>query len=347
MAIELEDFCNTVRQNLNVLAGQNYPALKREPTGMLDAVNSPANRSGFEQKYITDGGDGKKKQVLIEWAQPVPVSETVTSEQDVCAGGTEEPRFQDVVELTGFAGTRVMLFTEAELRKYCEQPSEVQTMRIAQHMSGLFRKINQILITKYNSNVGNFIAGVAAGREIELLHYDGITEAAKPDGEVLLMEDMSDLGVTRPLVVGAGIVSRYAKLAGIGCCNDYGQSVDQLSSAYDFYRDRDVDIILAGSENVIAFAPGAVQMATYNKYRGEFRRVVENLFAHDTIVDPVTGITLDWKMKYDDCNELWRMAFFLNFDLFQLPDTLFKDADERDGVNYSFLYKAIRTSSGS
>lgn len=350
MAIELAKLCNTVQQRLRVLAGSNYPALKREPTGMLDAVNSPQNRAGFEQRYLTDGGDGKKKTVVIEWAQPVPVSTTVTTEQDVCAGGVEEPRFLDTVELTAYAGTRVMLFTEDELREYCEQPSEIQTMRIAQHMSGLLRKINQILIAKYAAGVGGFLNGEAPGEELELLHYDadGQTEVAKPDGEIELLEDMADMGVSgRPIVVGSGIISRYSRLANIGCCNDFGQNIQQLSAAYDFYRDRDVDIVMDGDENIIAFAPGAVQMATYNKFRGQFKKIVPELFAHTTIVDPVTGIEFDMLWKYDDCNFLWRLHIGLHFDLFQLPLTMFKDADERDGINYSFLYKGVRTSAAS
>lgn len=343
MAIELEDFCNTVQQGLNQLAGDNYPALKREQNGFLSAVNSETNRSGFSQKYIEDDGAGKQKQVLIEWIQPVPVDETVSSEQDVCDTGTEAAKLRDVVTLTGFASSRVIEFSEAQLRKYCEAPSEHIAMVVSAHMSGLFRKINQTLITKYLAQVGGFIGGVAAGRNLELLHYDGVSEAAKPDGEVLLMEDMADLGVSRPIVVGSGIVSRYAKLADIGCCNDYGQDIAQLQAAWDFYRDRDVDIQAGTSENIIAFSPGAVQMTTYNKYRGEFKKFVNDSYAHTTIVDPVEGLEIDMKMKYDDCTEKYRMAYFLNFDLHALPLTLFKDTDERDGVNYSFLYKGVRT----
>lgn len=343
MAVELEDFCNTIQQDLNNLAGDNYGAMKREPTGLLSAVTSPQNRAGFNQQYITDGGDGKKKQVLIEWIQPIPVADTATSLQDVCAGGTEEATLRDVVELTGFASSRVMKFTDSELRKLCKAPSEHKAMIVAAHMSGLFRKVNQILVTKYDAANGGFIGGVAEGKELELLHYDGVTEAAKPDGEVLLMEDMADLGVTgRPIVVGSGIVSRYAKLANIGCCNDYGQDVSRLSGSWDFFRDRDVDIVLAGSENILAFAPGAVQMATYNQYRGEFRRVHEH-FLMQTIVDPVTGIEIDMKAVFNECDELWRMAYFLHFDLFALPLTMFKDTDERDGVNYAFRYAGVRT----
>lgn len=344
MAIELEDFCQTVQQDLVDLAGSNYPAMKREPTGLLDAVRSESNRSGFSQNYITDGGDGKLKQVLIEWIKPIPVSTTVTTMQDICEAGTEEPVFRDVKTLTGFASTRVIEFSDAELRKLCDAPSEHRAKVISAHMSGLFRKVNQICIAKYNTGVGGFIGGVAAGKNVEFLHYDGITEAAKPDGEIVMMEDMQNLGVTgKPLVVGSGIISRYSKLAQIGCCNDYGQDVSDLSGAYDFYRDRDVDIVLGTSENVFAFAPGAVQLATYNMFRGDFRKVVPNVYVHDTITDPVQGITVDVKMKYDDCAHVWRMAYFLHFDLFLLTNDMFYNADERDGVNYAFKYKAVRT----
>lgn len=332
------------------LATRNYPAFKRRPTGFMDAVRSDINRSGFEQRYPVDNGDGKLNQVVIEWAQPVPVSTTVTTEQDVCAGGTEEPRFQDTVELTGYAGTRVMLFTEDALRKYCEQPSEVQDMRIAQHISGLFEKIDQGLITKYNAGIGGFIGGGGAGRELELLHYDsnGQTEVAKPDGEVKLLEDMRDMGVVgTPIVVGSGIVSRYAELAKIGCCNDFGQDVGQLNGSFQFYRDREVDRMLAGDENLLVFAPGAVQMATYNKFRGEFKKIVPGLFAHTTFIDPITGIELDMLWKYDDCNFVWRLHIGLHYDLFMMPLELFKDADEYDGINYAWRYKAVRTEQAS
>lgn len=341
-SIDLEEFCQTVRQELTDLAGNNYPALKREATGMLDAVTSAENRAGYDQKYLTDDGEGKQKQVLVEWIQPIPDSETEDTEQDVCAEGVEAPTFRDVVTLTGFTSTRVMKFTESELRKYCAKPSEHMTMVIAAHMSGLFRAINKKLIAKYVAQVGGFYGGVAAGKNANLLAFDGLTEQAIPDGEVMMLEDMADLGVGRPIVVGSGIISRYGRLADIGCCNDYGQSIDELAGRYSFYRDRDFDVIADEADLFAAFSPGAIQMPTFNKYRGEFKRVVPNLYSHDTLVDPVTGLTLDWKMVYDKCDEVWRMAYFLHYDLIGLPLDIFDAADDRYGVNYTFTYKGVR-----
>jgi hypothetical protein len=340
-AINLETLCTTVQQKLSELAGDNYPAMKREPTGFLDAVVSDVNRSGFTTTYMHDDGGGKLMQVVREWAQPVPYTDTVDEEQSVCESGTEEGRILDVVQITQYTGSRVMEFSESELRTYCEQPSDVQTMRIAQHIGGVMRKLNQKLIAQYLTQVGNSPMGNAPGSvTLNMLYNDGVTEQLIPDGEVRLMEDMADIGVVRPIVVGSGIVSRYARLAAIGCCNDYGQDVTNLAGSFAFYRDRDVAIVAddEGTE-IIVWNPGAVQLSTYNKYRGEFRRVVENHYAHDTMVDPVTGLTLDMKWKYDDCAEKWRLQFGVHHELHLLPNTMFKAADERNEINYAFLYQ--------
>lgn len=344
--INLELFCRTAQQNLNQLAGENYPALKREPTGFLDAVNSEVNRAGFETRYAVDNLDGKKNLVIREWSIPIPHTQTVSTEQDICGEGVEEPRILDTVEITQYTGSRVMKFTDAELRKYCEAPSEVVTMRIAQHMSGVFRALNRKLIAQYLNFVGGFIGGVAAGKNLPLLKLEGGREIIVPDGEVTMLEDMADLGVGRPIVVGSGVISRYSRHANIGCCNEYGQDVGELASSYLFYRDRDVAQIADGTpENpIIVFAPGAVQLGLYNKYRGEFRKEVENQFKLTTTVDPVQGIELDTKIRYDECEEVWKMQFGVHHELFSMPTGIFSGPgpggynDERFGVNYTFLY---------
>ena len=338
--INLGDFCQTIQSDLADLAGSNYPAMKREATGLLDAVVSPANRQGFSQEYPVDGGDGKLKQVLVEWIQPQPVSEMVTSAQDICTPTDPIDPLREIRTLTGFASTKVISFTKAHMRKLCDGPSEWRAKIVASHMSGLFRKINQGLVAKYNAQVGNFIGGVAAGKTVYMLDSSGPIKQIDPNGAVDIMEDMADLGVSdRPILVGAGILSRYASLANIGCCNAYGQDVSMADEGFDWYRDRDVDTILAGSNNVLAFVPGAVQMATYAQNRGEFGIVHEH-FAESTIVDPVTGLEIDFEMRYDQCTKTYTMVFFSHYDLFLLPDDMFTDADERDGVNYAFRYTA-------
>ncbi len=342
MAINLDLLCTTVQQNLNKIAADNYPAMKRRPTGFLDGVMSETNRAGFSTEYATDKGDGKSMTVVREWALPTTSAETVDAEPDICLPGVSETRILDTVAITQYTGSQVIAFSDAELRKYCEKPSDVVTMRIARNMSGLFERLNQKLIASYLADVGGFIGGVAKGKNITLLHDNGITEQSIPDGEIEMMEDMEDLGVGRPIVVGAGPISRYSKLADIGCCNDYGQDINELAGAYQFYRDRAVKTVAAGTpvNPILAWSPGAVQLALYNKYRGDFRRIVPELFSHTTQVDPVTGIELDMRFKYDDCTDTFKFQFGVHHELFMLPE-MHKAADDRFGVNYAFLYNGL------
>lgn len=340
-SIDLEDLCNTVQQDLADLAGDNYPLLKREGTGFLDAVMSPQNRAGFRQEYATDGGDGKLKQVVTEWVQPGHVGEALTSMQDICNPGTTIEPLREVKQLTAFASTPVLTFTKAALRKFCQGPSEYRAMIVGGHMNLLFRKMNQIGIAKYLTGVGSFISGEAAGKDVTLLVNDGLMTQIDQNGEVTISEDMDDLAVGgRPILVGAGVLSRYAKLARLGCCNAYGQDDGMATGSFDWFRDRDTGIISGDPNTILAWAPGAVQMAHYVQNRAGFE-VVHSHFAETNITDPVNGLVVDMEMRYDQCEKVWTMVFYSFFDFFQLPDTMFKDADERDGVNYSFLYNGV------
>lgn len=342
MAIELEDFCNTMQQDLADLAGDNYGATRREATGLLSAATSPANKAGYTEPTFVDSGDGKLKQALLEWIQPSAVSETLTSMQDICSAGTEEAKQRELRTLTGFASTPVKAFSNAELRKYCESPSEHRAMIANSLMSALFRKINQVCITQYLAGVGGFIGGVAAGKSVQMLDGSGAIVQADPNGEFTILEDFADLGASgRPLVVGAGFLSQYVRLQGIGCCNDYGQDIGQVGQ-FDFYRDRDVDVIAAGTNNILAFAPGSVQFVNWVQNKGEFRQVMPD-WAESSIIDPVTGIEIDMEIRYDQCDKAWKMVFYSHFDLYTLPLTMFKVADERDGTNNALHYIATKS----
>ena len=340
--IALEDFCQTIQQDVNDLAGSNYPAFKREATGVLDAVMSPSNRSAFSQEYLVDGGDGKLKQVMTEWIKPQPASQMATTMQDICTPTTMIEPSREVKTLTGFVSTPVMTFTKAGLRKLCDGPAEYRSKIVASHMGGLFRKLNQGLNAKLKAQEGKFIGNVAAGKEVTLLDKTSPIWQIDPNGVATIMDDMRDLQVMgRPIVVGNGVMQRYVDLANIGCCNAYGQDNSMADAGFDFYTDRDVAAAVGGagaSDAFWAWSPGAVQLATYSQNRGEFE-VVHSHFAESTIVDPFTGITLDYEMRYDQCIHAWTMVFYLHYELFALSKDMFYDADERDGVNYLFRYK--------
>jgi hypothetical protein len=341
--IALEDFCQTIQQDVSDLAGSNYPAFKREHVGFLDAVMSPANRSGYNQEYLVDGGDGKLKQILEEWIKPVPVSEMATTMQNICTPTDMIEPSRRVRTLTGFVSTKVMTFTKAQLRKLCDQPGEYRAKIIAAHMSSLFRKLNQGMLAKYKLQEGTFLNGVAAGKEVALIDKSNPIWQMDPNGVASIMDDMAAMGASgRPIMVGNGLIKRYVDLANIGCCNAYGQNNATADEGFDFYVDYDLAAAVGGSgasDAFLAFAPGAVQMATYSQNRGEFE-VVHSHMVESTIVDPFTGITLDYEMRYDQCIKAWTLVFYLHYDVFLLDD-LFEHGDYREGINYAYRYKGV------
>lgn len=338
---ELEDFCQLVQSGLNEVAANNYPALKREKVGVFDAITSPQNATTSVLQTQVDPGNGKKKTVIIDWLQPGLISETLTAKADICTvEGTEEPYQRDTFEVTDFRSTPVMEFTFAELRKLCKSTAEVRTEVIASKMSALMKAINRDIITKLNTNVGTFANAVAAGKNVQLLNA-GPPVGANPLGANVILEDFAVVGLTgKPIVAGHGKLQTYARLANFGCCNQYGTDISNLDGELDWFWDIDVSAITSNADDFFAWEPGAIQLITYNEYRGDFQ-VIGPDYALTTIVDPVTGVTFDMKMFFDKCDEKYKLAIWLNFDVFTLP-ALYKTGDPRDGVNHLFKYRATQ-----
>lgn len=342
MTIDVADFCATLQQDLADLAGANYKAMAREQTGYLDSLVSADNRAGFSQELQLDGGDGKNKQVIVRYIQPGVYSETADTSVNICTdAGEEVTETRKVEDVTRFKRSPTLTFTNAALRDLCDAPSEYRAKVLATRMSALFRSINRDLIALANAAAGIHLGGDATATDLNLIVNNvagGGQIQADYTGEVDLLEEMADLGVMNPIVVGAGNLSRYSRLQGIGCCNDYGQAVDQFG-AFQFYRDRDVPSVIGAANNFLAYAPGACQLVTWNANKGEFAMNHEH-FAHTTLVDPVTGLELDFEMNYDNCDKVWKIGLSLNYDLFTLPVDMFKDADERDQINYLWKFNA-------
>lgn len=340
MTIDVADFCGTLQQDLADLAGNNYPAMKREATGFLDSLVSAENRSSYSQELAVDSGDGKKKQVIIRYIQPGVYSEVGTAAVNICDNAGEEvSETRAIKEVTRFRRSPVLTFTKESLRSFCDAPSEYRAKVLASRMSALFRSINRDLISLANAAVGEHLGGTAAAVNLQMIINEASgRKSADFTGEMELLEEMADLGLSNPFVVGSGLLSQYARLANIGCCNDFGQDMSKLGS-FMFYRDRDVPSVIGAAQNFLVYAPGAAHLVTWNKNKGEFAMTHEH-FAETTLVDPVTGLELDMEFNYDRCDKVWKLMLSLDYDLFTLPTNMFKDADERDAINYLWKFNA-------
>lgn len=339
ITMNLSELCLALQQDLMDLAGNNYPAFRRQDHGLLSAAVSDINTAGVVPPKLATTRDGKNHKMVVQYWQPGLESDTSDEAANVCTEeGITETKLFDEITISHFRRSPVITFTKAEMRDFCDSTSAFRAQVISKNMDAFMQMINKDLIAIYNTGVGKFYNDVAAGKNLPLL-IAGPPEYAYAKGESVLMEDYRDVGGTgTPIVVGAGKLATYSNYQKIGCCNQYGQDITQLGQ-YRYFRDHSVGGVTGNADDFFMFAPGAIQFVSYNTNVGEFAMADERSI-EGTIVDPITGLTLDFELNYDRCDKVFKMMFFLNFDLYMLPNDMFPTGDARELVNYSFRYRA-------
>ena len=128
-----------------------------------------------------------------------------------------------------------------------------------------------------------------------------------------------------------GGIALFTDLVQWGCCNIDGIDLSKASNETYFFFDTDFDAAAAafvttsnpGESYFLGFIPGTYQLITYNEYTGARRRYLPGKYENDTIVDPFTGLTFDFKLVYDECRELYLMTIGLQYMLWHAPRDMY------------------------
>ncbi len=329
--------CANIQTSLNQLMGPNSPELKRTPVGYLQAITSPTNTAGLEVIPV-DTNDGKKHKVTVVYGKRGTESDIQDTYNNGCTADTSDVPYEDEVEITDVQSTLGIAFSETEMRKLCEADQTWIARKINSKLDPFMVALNKKLITLQASNFGKFADGTSAVKSRQLI--ESSDNSAVYYGENQILNDFEDIdAVGRPILIGSGKLRDYVRLQGIGCCNAQGINMGDAGQ-FDYFNDRHVGTILGDADEFIGIAPGNVQLLTYNKYKGTYRRPFNGNYAKTTIIDPFTGLELDMRWKYDDCEEMWILTFSLWYNLWFLPTDAFETSDALSGVNYTLNYKA-------
>lgn len=340
MAITAAELCNIVQTSLQQVATENDLAMRRTPTGVASALNSSENKAGFSEPVFNTLPDGKtQKAVIGYWKKGCESTDEVES---VCESGSAVNMTYIEKSISQYRATPVLLFTDAQMRTICGSSAAYRANALATYIDKMFRDMNADLATLAIAAAGNHYDGVTGTVNVPMLYWDGLNEAAKPQGQVDVRENFENLGyMGRPILVGNGYLSRYMKYQDIGCCNDYGQIIGE-SDPFAFYRDLDYGTAASNANAFLAFAPGAMQLLVAPKFVGEFA-INAPQRARMSIVDPYTGLPIDMDVS-QDCDMNWRVKYSINFDLFATPDDVNEcEGDGGEGTNGIFKYVATRT----
>lgn len=335
-----QGICQRVQESLMTILGSNTPSLKRGQYGYLNALQSPQNLSGVT-KIPIDPGTGKQKRVRLTFIQRGVEADVQTTEITDCSTEIEPTPFEQDVDITSYLRSPGIKFDENQMRKLCEGDMEYMSAVINSQIDAVVKVLNKKLITTQNTNFGNFnpnTIGVVGDKKTVIL-LTGKKQVPHYMGESEIIEAFEDLDwAGRPIVIGGGTLSHYTRQVGIGCCNENGINLAQAGNM-DYFKDRYVEGII-GANEFIGLVPGMVQLMTWNKYVGSYRKE-NDVFSHTTILDPVTGLLFDMKWKYDDCSDSYSVHFGIHYDLYFIPANAFQASDELFGVNGSLNFAGI------
>jgi hypothetical protein len=332
-----EGLCSNLQQNLNAVAGQNAPSLKRDRVGYLDALMSDENRAGFEAIQIPTNGKYRGVQInYIQRGTDDSINLTCTNNCDV--DQVIEP-LETIFNIENCIETKGMGFSESDMRRLCEADSVYTSNVMMAQINAMNVALNKQLLTEQSTNFGKFSDGTSL-KSVKL--FEGTTNAPRSIAAAQITHELDMVGASgAPMIIGSGNFDLYAKTQQIACCNSTTGTDMARWTDYMYFNDRFVEGVIGAGEFIV-LAPNAVQLVTWNKYVGDYAKR-NDVFEHGTITDPFTGLTYDLKVHYDDCQDQWIMKLSLNWGVFYLPSNSFAATDDNFGVNYTFNFKDCST----
>lgn len=304
--------CEKLQVNIANVAGTNAPSLNRQKVGFIDALMSQVNRAQMTAEMVPT--NGKFKQVQINWIGQACDADVVTDCEANCTPEvTPEPNEAIISEFN--CAKYKMSFDENEMRKLCEADNLWVSQNIMRAMNAINVSVDKALLALQTTAMGTNASG-GATTSIPLYTTSG---SPNPLAWAQIRHYMDELGANgTPLIVGGSSLDIYAKAQQIACCNtEFGMDLSRMSADGMFFHDMAVNSVFDPAQ-FFAFAPGAIQLITWNKYLGDYAKQSDTM-THGTIVDPFTNLVYDLKTSYDDCTEKWFVELALNWAMFNVP----------------------------
>ncbi len=310
--------CRALQAKLIEFYGQNAAEFRTLGSiGLLKWLRSPQNTRGFRQIDV-ESIPGKKRAVAMMVDNPFCF--------DICALAADcnttriendNPAQEVVFELTGPeyrvcnadspGSPEVLAFSEDDLMRYCtESDTSYITRQIARYNKRFIESLDERVFEVLSTKVGTNGAGQAV---TDLKFFTTNTDTGQSNlnaAAVFFLEqgwkDAANDG--QFALIGGQRVNMLAAFKQWQGLNAMGVDLNNLNEEIPFiYYDRNSDAVL-GLNDFLQIAPGAAQLVTWNRYKGEKRRSVTDLYTNGTFIDPATGIEVDYRWRFDyDCGK--------------------------------------------
>lgn len=333
--------CPQIQDDLNNMFLAGDPTLARVPQGLGQWVTSPANTRNVLQKQVSPGGS-KIRQVQLLYTQQICEDDVDDDTTQKCVSTNEDGNLSETYEIDPSVGVSIdRKFTLSAMREMCKDNSRYFSERILAMMNALDAKINKNIAYEAVLLTGTFGEGTpnmdAAHKivEIETRFTDGkfnlegferITEAAQFTGYP-----------TIPYLFGFSEIQRYFKRMYAGCCGADGININDYAAqnGASFVADQylwEAFKAVGNPEGFLMTTPGALQLLTFNEFKGDFAEVNDQSYKQTTIVNPFSEREYDLTLK-NDCGVI-SVQLKLATKLVSLPVDMYPSCSNYAGVNY-------------
>lgn len=365
MAITLTGFAQALITNINVIAAQNDPQLKLTPTGFLKLLLQ--NNATTQINNISEIRSGQEREIKLRYLQRGLESEvTDVDDCDAPLGATWK---ETNIGRPLFSKIGIFISDE-EFRQYEEEA--IATLEIGTPSVPLMRGFYEVLLTKLIGLIGkiddNLVAAQATkwggnaayattpGTNPTAAQNITLGASASLDGGIVKLEEDALLNEVseKLLICGNGLINRY------DIYNKDKNGVDASgfgSIGLNAYYDPRT-ISKWGKDYFGAFAKGTVGFVDINRYVGAYagekgKSIFFTLPVPVEIDGELTSLVFDCQLTYADCPVYdaeggvvaprgWKLIVSKSYGLYNQPNDAYANGDVLNGVNGSFLYKAVK-----
>jgi hypothetical protein len=281
MALTPKAFCLYAQEEIARVVTD--PTLKDlQPTGLLTALDSPANSIGVDLLRVDR--QGKKVRLDIKYF-PADCIEASTGTPEPCAAGevsTDNSQYITLEQDDNNYIYRKYTFNEEEFRTLCDSKDG----RISRKILDLVRNVLLSERAYYNAAIygalNNYFDGTnslpgGAEKTLNLFNATGIRQGM---GLFKLIKEYQLKGYTEtPIIVGGSTISAWLYANGIFGSNTDGAADGGGVNAYIDYNTAMYGATAVGDSNerVLSWIPGHNQAIRWFKYEGDFAKSKDNI----------------------------------------------------------------------
>jgi hypothetical protein len=352
--IKLADAWKIIDISLNNNSGMR--SMPSPNIGLLQLLVSAANKSASQVKLgnvqAVEQGNGKVYKVSRRFFPRLSESNATSLEYCPTDGDVVKPLY-DEIEITNKTVSQKIKIDDELIRCIKESRADYQNSYVNEvlrnHINRLGKEVSTVVAN--NGFIGSFVKCDCAdpavtSKSLPLFLSTGL--GINPVGESILDSDRKQAEIEQQMIlIGGTLLDQYRKARAIASGNDNGFDASLLDITRSIFYDTNLPAALGNTNDIIAMAPGALQLVTYAKNKGQFTYDFEDQM-RTTVVDPWLGIEHDVVMSYVKCNdeiELY-IQFATNWAVVGMPKCWAQNDCLFDGVLDVFKYEVICADTG-